>query len=452
MRKIIIILSVIVGYFSNHDTAMTKGLDLYYGPFTLNGFYQKEFALHSTNIADNSKVRSWEDWRYKPSPDGKQITEDHRGFREGVELFQLSLGFEFELDQWEITEDAKLLARLTRRWRDGDPDLQDWDWYERYVGVAHERFGTIYVGNLITRSWQRSDYPFGSDNGLADPWGASGAGFGFVNNALRYTAPHIGTSMGNLVLEGMVSLPEKSARGFQGINRNQVLKPHDPYLVEFFGQLANPKLVFEYTFQMSQGAEQNAWAKQPFRGGFPNVNEGDPNPKQTIHQINADYRLTGDTNITLGARYNRWSGKSFECDYDTALPGCWYADWGFNVNDRNVGEPVWNVDFLAGVRHKIGPYTLGLGAMHFGRGNTKNTRENGQSNSANLISFGVSRVLNDIDDTLTGLEMSIGVGHMRYNKKSIGPVSMPGNGTYAANDPRVDKNSTSIGIGFKYAF
>ena len=53
-----------------------------------------------------------------------------------------------------------------------------------------------------------ADYPFGTDIGLADPWASSGAGYGLLTRAVRYTSRAFDVAEGDLVVEGTYDIGE----------------------------------------------------------------------------------------------------------------------------------------------------------------------------------------------------------------------------------------------------
>ncbi|GAB4035801.1 MAG: hypothetical protein Fur0014_01830 [Rubrivivax sp.] len=76
----------------------------------------------------------------------------------------------------DLPEGFKLSAAYSQRWRDGKPDLEGVV-YERSATLSHEYYGTVMIGNFLSRGWNRADFPYASDVGQT-AFSDSGAAYG----------------------------------------------------------------------------------------------------------------------------------------------------------------------------------------------------------------------------------------------------------------------------------
>ena len=164
-----------------------------YGPFSLTGFAKAEGAW-VTNVCqgcqlfpDENKQRLWADILIPGKEYKTRWTH--------VTLFQPYLGARFDLDGG-----FKVNALVSQRWRDGLIDIPGF-MYEKNISLSHEYYGSIHYGAMTTRGWSLADFPYGTNLNVADAWGASGAGYGILENAIRYISPRMDVLEGDLVLE-----------------------------------------------------------------------------------------------------------------------------------------------------------------------------------------------------------------------------------------------------------
>ena len=164
-----------------------------YGPFTLTGFAKGEFVRGSNHCLEcqrfptEDKQRVWADELAPGQPYGTSNTH--------VVLAQPWLAAKFDLGKG-----FKLTGLASQRWRDGKEDIPGY-WYEKNVAVSHEEYGRLAVGAMTTRAWSLADYPYGTNIGVADVWGSSGAGYGLNTKAVRYTSRTWDVLDGDLVVE-----------------------------------------------------------------------------------------------------------------------------------------------------------------------------------------------------------------------------------------------------------
>ena len=159
---------------------MNTALALEAGPFTLNGFVKIDATRSSNQCFDcqrfpeENRQRLWADDLVPGKSYGTEGTQ--------VTLFQPWLGANFDLGQG-----YKLKGLLSQRWRDGRPDVVGISWFEKNIALSHEEWGSLRAGAMTSRSWSVADFPYGTDLGIAYPWAGSGAGYGLMTNAIRYT-------------------------------------------------------------------------------------------------------------------------------------------------------------------------------------------------------------------------------------------------------------------------
>ena len=200
-----------------------------FGPFKLTGFAKAEFTRVTPycpasycQVADpRFTVREfqWADAIASGKSYGPGTTH--------VTLFQPWLEAKFD-----IGRGFKLSGLLSQRYRDGKIDLPGFV-YEKNVAISHEDYGRLAVGAMTSRSWSVADYPYGTNIGLADVWGSSGAGYGLLGHALRYTSRIFDVLEGDLVLEATYD------RG------NRDFKIHKPWFYELYAQFHKGDLVID---------------------------------------------------------------------------------------------------------------------------------------------------------------------------------------------------------------
>jgi len=147
------------------------------GMFSLTGFAKVEAQRGSNHCNDcqlfplENKQRIWADDLVVGRPYGTSNTH--------VSLFQPWFGAKYDLGQG-----YKFNALVSQRWRDGKEDIPGF-WYEKNIAISHDDYGSVRVGAMTTRTWSMADYPYGTNIGVADVWGSSGAGYGLLTKAVR---------------------------------------------------------------------------------------------------------------------------------------------------------------------------------------------------------------------------------------------------------------------------
>ena len=412
-----------------------------FGPFTLTGFAKTEATLVTNQCRDcqlhpdEDKQRFWADELVPGKP--YQTTGN------SVVLMQPYLGAEFDLGRG-----FRLNGLLSQRWRDGRQDI-DGFWYERNIAISHEDYGSVRLGDMTTRSWSIADYPYGTNVNVADVWGASGAGYGILKNALRYTSRLLDVAEGDLVLEVTHS---------QG---NTDFKLHKPHFWEIYAQYRRGDLVVDAMLQHTKNGRPTAWGHGPFWQPSDSVADDSliGGSGQGIGMVMGRYQLSSKIEISGGLRRNQWSGahavitqpESFNYLGQQVQEGLWSpmfnVDWGGSIGGlQNPGYSANSIDYMLGVRYRMGKWTPAAGLVHLGKASTDNPSERGQSNSATVTTVGVNYDYGD------GIQLYAFAGLVHYDRLGLAPMSMPGNSSFTNVDSRVVRNGAWMGLGAVYVF
>ena len=407
-----------------------------YGPLTLNGFAKAEFVRVSSYCPDcqverfEARNRYWADEVVQGKPYGAGSTH--------VVLVQPYLGVKFD-----GPSGLKVAGLLSQRWRDGKADFKGF-WYDRNVSVSHADWGSVRIGAMTTRSWSMADYPFGSNIGLADAWGSSGAGYGLLTRAVRVTTRPLDVLDSDLVLE-VTHDPGKA-----GWHRNK------PSFTEVYAQYHKGDLVVDAMLQASKNGTPSAFGHGPFTGltPFPADDDKLGSSSQGIAMVMARLQVDGKLELSGGVRFNRWSGawatitgRMADGRFDQ-WNNMFNVDWSPTNNACPCkGYPATSTDIVAGARYRLTQsWSLYTGFLHLGAAATANPTDRGQSNSATHNTFGVNY------DFRNGLQVYGLSGLVRYARKGLAPLSMPANYAFTNIDSRLEKSGNWFGAGAVYAF
>jgi hypothetical protein len=406
-----------------------------YGPFTLNAFAKMEDGRYS-NQADNiqvypsgTKQENWGDLLVAGAPIQTEPTH--------VWLFQPWLGAKFDLGGG-----FKLSAMVSQRWRggDGDPTTADIPGfiYEENVAISHEDYGRLAVGKMVSRGWSVADFPYGTYVGLADEWAQSGAGYGLLTKAIRYTSRPFDVLKGDLVLEGTYD------------EGDTAFKTHKPHFFEFYGQYHNAGLVVDVIGQATRNGNPQSWGQGPFTGLTPFSRDDSVvgGAGQGILMIMARYDYDKHWQYSGGIRFNQWSGA----DAVITVPGppaqwndMFNVAWGTTSNGvTNPGYSASETDGFGAVLHRWDRWSTWLAAEILGKAASANPVDRGQNNWAN---FDVAGVQYDFGHGLTCYGE---VGLVHYGQLGPSPMSMPTNSAFTGVDSRVSRNGNWILIGILY--
>ena len=421
-----------------------------FGPFSLNGFAKAEITRVSNNCPEcqrfptEGKDKFWAD-ELVPGTEFKS-REVH------VTLFQPYLGVKFDLGKG-----FKLQGLLSQRWRDGKEDIPGF-WYDRNIALTHEDYGSIRIGAMTARAWSVADYPYGTNIGIADVWGSSGAGYGLMTSAVRYTSRLLDVLEGDLVLEATYD------QGNTGFNINK------PAFVELYAQFHKGDLVVDAMVQDSRNGTPAAWGHGPFTGLTPFAVDDAKlgGSGQSIAMVMGRYQIDSRFEVSGGLRHNRWSGAyaaitSFangNAQWNNMFNVDWTKDLGGGVYR---GYAASSTDVMAGLRYRFGPWVASTGVAYLGKASTDNPTEAGQSNSALINTLGLNY------EYAQGLQFYGTAGMVHYGLAaqssgcngqptrapgtcSLAPLSMPGNAAFTNVDSRVARNGNWFTIGAVFVF
>jgi hypothetical protein len=400
--------------------------------FSLTGFAKSEVRRGSNNCNEcqlyplENKQRIWADDLVVGKPYGTSNSN--------VTLFQPWLGVKYDLGQG-----YKLNGLLSQRWRDGKHDIPGF-WYEKNIAISHDDYGSLRVGAMTTRTWSIADYPYGTNIGVANVWGASGAGYGLLTNAVRYTSRKFDVAQGDLVVEASYD---------QG---NRDFKINKPKFLELYAQYYKGDLVIDAMFQDTRNGNPQAWSQGPFTSLTPHAAD---DPKlggsgQSIAMVMGRYQLDSRIELSGGIRINRWSGAYAVI----TVPGTqaqwnnmFNVDWNGQLNGvPNPGYAARTVDTMLGARYRTGQWTAHTGLTYLGKANTSNPSERGQSNAALINTLGLGY------EVRQGFQVYGFVGIVNYARIGLAPMSMPSNTAFTNVDSRVTRTGNWAGLGAVYVF
>jgi hypothetical protein len=411
-----------------------------FGPFSLTGFAKFDV----TRISSQCKLP---DCQVEKFAGREFIWSDQLvqgvGYGAGtthVTLFQPYLGAKFDLPRG-----FKLSGLLSQRWRDGMEDFKGF-LYDRSIAISHEDYGRLAVGAMQTRAWSMADFPFGSDIGIGDQWASSGAGYGLLTRAVRYTSRLFDVAEGDLVIEGTYDIGEKG------------WKQNKPRFWELWFQYRRGDLGLDLMVQEGRNGPPVSFGHAPFSSLFYNA-AFDPDlggSGQSIAMLMARYKYDARLELSAGVRANRWSG-AYAVFLQSRIdnPGG-FDIWNnpFNVDWRtDLGGGVYkgyaarSVDLVLGARYrindKLAAYT---GMVYLGKATTDNPSDRGQSNTALFNTVGLSY------DYGQGLRLNAQVGLVNYGKRGLAPTSMPSHQAFTGIDSRIEKRGNWLGAGATYTF
>jgi predicted porin len=410
-----------------------------FGPFTLSGFAKAEATRVSSYCEDNS-------CQVDPQATKEFIWADElvqgKGYGNGtttLTLFQPYLGVKVDLPNG-----FKASGLISQRWRDGSADFPGY-WYERNLALSHEDYGSLRIGAMTTRAWSMADYPFGTDIGLADPWASSGAGYGLLTSAIRYTSRVFDVAEGDLVVEGTYD------NGDGGWNRNK------PHFFELWMHYGRGDLSMDLMVQDTRNGTPSAFGHGPFSSLFydSRFDEALGESSQSIAMVMARYQIDAQIEVLGGVRANRWSGAYAKLlESRTVNPGG-FDIWNFPFNvdwSEDLGGGVYkgysarSVDGIIGARYRFGRWVASTGMMHLGTASTDNPSERGQSNSATINTAVLEY------DVGHGLRIAGTAGFVHYRRKGLSPTSMPSNSAFTNIDSRIRRDGNWFTLSADYRF
>ena len=410
-----------------------------FGPFSLTGFAKAELTRVGSYCPQQdcqvdkfaSKQFQWADELVQGKAYGAGTTH--------VTLFQPYLAAKFNLPRG-----FKLSGLLSQRWRDGKEDFPGF-LYDASIAVEHEDYGSLRVGAMPTRAWSMADYPFGTNIGLADAWGSSGAGYGLLTRAIRYTSRPLDVLEGDLVVEGTYDIGKAN------------WKTNKPQFFELWLHYGKGDLGLDFMLQETRNGGPNAFSHGPFTSLFydRSFDKDLGSSGQSIAMLMATYQVDPKLEISAGIRGNRWSGA-----YAKLLQSRFVNPGGFDIwnNPFNVdwtkdlgggvyrGYPATSLDLVLGARYKFGKWTASTGMAYLGPAATANPSERGQTNSAAINTVGLNYNYG------SGLQFYGSLGMVNYARKGLSPLTMPTNSAFTNIDSRLKTRGTWATVGAVFTF
>jgi predicted porin len=298
---------------------------------------------------------------------------------------------------------------------------------------------------MQTRAWSMADYPFGTDLGVGDPWASSGAGYGVLTRAVRYTSRIFDVAEGDLVVEATYDI------GKSGWKRNK------PRFWELWVRYHRGDLDLDFMFQDAKNGHPQAFSHGPFTSLFYDAqfDQDLGGSSQGIAMLMARYQVDSKLQLSAGLRANRWSGayaKLLQSRTDNP-EGFDIWNWPFNVDwSKDLGGGVYkgysatSVDLVLGARYKMGPWAAHTAMVHLGAASTDNPSERGQSNSATINTVGLTY------DFGRGLQVYGLAGMVNYGRRGLAPMSMVSNQIFTSIDSRLTTRGSWVGLGATYTF
>jgi hypothetical protein len=358
----------------------------------------------------------------------------------------------------------KIAGRLTFRLRNNNADIVGQDKVEENLAVNHPRYGELRAGSMLTRSWSRSD-SFSYPIGLSSAWSETGAGYGVVRKALRYTGPMMELEGGKkLLIEGTYATenPNYSHHYLSTPTYNEATPT--PKQWEIFAQYADTSNLVEYIYQQTKGGKQSSFGKGLLVGDVGNADGlgiGKPgdytSPAESVHILQGNHYFNTNWFTTFGIKRNYWSGVAFQCDF-APLPdgtsGCYFPSGFSNTLSAtnpslNTGHSTWSIDIMGGISRMDGLWTYSAGFVRLNKAFSQTPTEYGQSNTATFLNLGVYRRMPEL---YKNLQVYAGLGQVRFGRYGPAPTSMPGELAISGVDPRSNRfgNSVTIGAGLTF--
>ena len=414
--------------WSTASHALVFGPD---GMFSITGFAKMEIQ-RGTNQCPDCQWAAGEDkqrlWADALRPGAQYKTRENR-----VTLIQPYFGAKYNLGKGFAVS-----GLLSQRWRDGQVDIPGY-LYDRNVALSHEDYGRLAYGSMTTRAWSVADYPYGTDIGVADVWASSGAGYGLLKNALRYTSRILDVAEGDLVLEATYDGGDKR------FTRNK------PRFWELMAQYHKNDFVLDAMYQDARNGNPQAWGHGPFSAlaQDPASDRLLGGSGQSIAMAMARYQVDSRIEVSGGIRRNRWSGAYPVVigNITTAIGP--QALWNnmFNVDwNTNTPHAATSTDLMLGARYRKGKWTTSTGMVYLGKASTNNPSERGQSNTALVNTLGLNYEVGG------GLQVYGLAGMVHYGRRGLSPLSSPGNSAFTNVDSRVNNRGNWFGLGAVYVF
>jgi hypothetical protein len=174
-------------------------------------------------------------------------------------------------------------------------------------------------------------------------------------------------------------------------------------------------------------------------------------PSQSVVMLQGNHWPNTTNMLTWGLRRSQWSGSAASCNYNPTVGVCYFGiDPGFNSGRRTEnyqGYRASTLDLMGAWSHYHGLYTYTLGGVYFGKANSDNPIEWGQSNSAWGMNAGIYRNYRKFTrDWVHRLDC-----RPQTSSALAAPLSMPSNSFLGPNS-LYNKTGQAITIGATLVF
>ncbi len=417
-----------------------------FGPYELSGFAKEEFS-----ICDNCSRGLTNPSPYDPrgvlNPPTPMVNQGGPSGQTtaNLGLVQLTAGGKYEFDNAIALE-----AKATGRERNNGPDIYGHYLIDAHAGISAPRWGALQVGTLTARVWARPD-SFAYPLGLSSPWAETGAGYGVLPKAIRYSSRMFEIPQGKILFEFTAATVDKA---YPLNPASSVIPPPTPILYEGFIQFSDDKQLIELIYQQSNGGLQNSFAKGAFHGSIGNTQSaattpGWRHPSEDVAILQGTYYLNERLSFTWGFRRSEWSGAPQQCDYSAAIANCYFDQPGFNYASDNGMHHAIEYDGLLGASYNWKLWKFTVGGVHFNKAFTRTPTEWGQSNNATITNVGVYRKVPELSKHL---EVYGGLGRTQFGRQGPAPLSMPANTADGNVDPRTSAIGETLTLGANFIF
>ena len=269
---------------------------------------------------------------------------------------------------------------------------------------------------------------YATDIGMSPAFSDSGAGYGLLTSAVRYTSRILDVAEGDMVLEVTWD------QGDTAFKRNK------PMLLEYWLHYGLGPLSLEGMIQQSENGRPTAFSHGPFTAltSDPADDGKLGGSSQSIVMLLAKYQLNSRIELSGGIRLNRWSGAYAVQTSGLLWNAMFNVDWGgFDANGvPNPGYAARTKDVMLGMRYRMDKWTA----------STNNPSDRGQRNTALFTSAGLNYNFGE------GIQFYGSVNAVKYRQKGFAPLSMPGHSAFSNVDSRVADRGNWLTLGALYVF
>ena len=299
------------------------------GMFSINGFGEATATVGNNQCPPEGCQLSPETDRQRIWADavvpGRKLSTEVTGFTQ----FQLWLGAKVDLGGG-----FRLKGTLSQNWRDFKQDTPGFV-RERNVALSHEEYGTLTLGETVSRTWQFADFPFGSNLGLSSAWAGTGAGYRNLTRAVRYTSRVFDVADGDMVLEATY---DRGSNNF---------KVHKPSFYELWAHYGKGDLSIDAMYQRTRNGTPSAFGAAVFSAPFydPAADGRLGASGQSVALLQAIYQYSPTIELSGAIRRNQWSGAYAVVALDgppVQFNFPFNVDWG-GTDANGVANPGYEV-------------------------------------------------------------------------------------------------------------